>query len=42
MSTALHTLIGRQNVVDWRLVLNHMQTPPTHFYLESSGPAADM
>ena len=42
VSTTLHILANRQNVVGWRLVLNYMQTPPTHYYLESSGQAAHM
>ena len=34
---ALHILADSQNVVGWWLVLNSMQTPPTHYSLESSG-----
>ena len=37
---ALHILVDHQNVADWRLVLNYMRTPPTHYYLKSSGQAA--
>ena len=33
----LHILADCHNVVGWRLVLNYMQTPPTHHYLDSSG-----
>ena len=42
MSTDLHVLAGHQIVLGWWLVLNYMQTPPTHYYLESSGRAAYM
>ena len=42
MSTAFHILIGHQNVVDQRLVLNNMRTHPTHYYLESIGLVAYM
>ena len=35
--TTLYILVDHHNVVGWRLVLNYMQTPPTHYYLESSG-----
>ena len=37
MSMALHILVDHHNVVSWRLVLIYMRTPPTHYYLESSG-----
>ena len=37
MSTVLHILANHQNVVGWWLVLKYMQTPPTHYFLESSG-----
>ena len=37
-----HILADNQNVVGWQLVLNYMQTPPTHYYLESSEQAAYM
>jgi hypothetical protein len=33
----LHILADYHNVVGWQLVLNYMQTPPTHYYLDSSG-----
>ena len=36
----LHILVGRHNVVNWRLVIIYMRVPPTHYYLESSGRAA--
>ena len=42
VSTALHILAGRHNVVGWQLVLNFMETPPTHYYLDSSGQATYM
>ena len=29
-------------MVGWRLALEYMRTPPTHFFLESSGRAAYM
>ena len=42
VSTTLHILADLQNVVGWRLVLNYMQTSPTHYYLESSVQVAYM
>ena len=42
MCTALHILADCQNVIGWRLALNYMYTPPTYYYLESSGQAAYM
>ena len=39
---ALHILADRCNVVGWWLMLNYVQTLPTHFYLESSGRATYM
>ena len=42
MSTALYSLVDCENVVGWQLVLNFMRTPPTNYYLESSGQAAYM
>ena len=36
------SLTDRQNVVGWWLVLNYKQTPPIHYYLESSGPEVHM
>ena len=42
MSMALHILVDRQKVVGWRLVLNYMWAPLTHYYLESSEQAAFM
>jgi hypothetical protein len=42
VSMALHILADRWNVVGWQLVLNYMQTPPTHYYLECSGKATYM
>ena len=33
----LHILADYHNVVGRRLVLNYMQIPPTHYYLDSSG-----
>ena len=42
MSMVLHILVGHQNVVGWWLVLIYMQTPPTHYYLESRGRAVYM
>ena len=36
MSPALQILEDRQNLVGWRLVLNYMQTPPTHYSFKSS------
>ena len=42
MSMAFHILTDNQNVVGWQLVSNYMQTPPTHYYLESGGQAAYM
>ena len=38
--TTLHILADRQNAVGWRFEFNYMQTPPTHYHLESSGRAA--
>jgi hypothetical protein len=32
-------LEGHQNVVGWQFVLNYIQTPPIHYYLEYSGQA---
>jgi hypothetical protein len=40
MSIALHILVAHHNVVGWRLVLIYLQTPPNHYYLESSGRVA--
>ena len=37
VSTTLHILANRGNVVGWSLVLNYMRTPPTHYYQESGG-----
>ena len=42
MSTALHILVGHQNVVGWQLVFIYMRTPPTHYYIESSGQVASL
>jgi hypothetical protein len=42
VSMALRILADRWNVVGWQLVLNYMQTPPTHYYLECSGQAIYM
>ena len=39
---ALHILAAHQNVVGWQLVLNYMQTLPTHYFLESSRRVAYM
>ena len=38
----LHIQADHQNVVGWWLELHYMQTPPTHYYLESSGWATYM
>ena len=40
MSITLHILVGRQNVVGWQLEFIYVRTPPTHYYLESSGRMA--
>jgi hypothetical protein len=37
---ALYILVDLYKVVAWRVVLNYTQTPPTHYYLESSGQVA--
>jgi hypothetical protein len=37
VSMAPHNLVGHQNVVNLRFVLIYRGTPPTHYYLESSG-----
>ena len=29
---ALHILADHQNLVGWRLVLNHMRTHPSHYF----------
>ena len=42
MSTALHILVGHQNVVGWRLVLIYIRTLATHCYVESNGRVAYM
>ena len=39
---ALHILVEHHNVVGWRDVLNYMRTPPTVYYLESTGQVAYM
>ena len=41
-ATALHILVGPHNVVSWLPLLIYMRTPPTHYYLESSGRATYM
>ena len=38
----LHILVGHPDGVGWRLVLIYMRTPPTHYYLKSSGRVAYM
>ena len=40
MSTALHILANRQNMIGRELVLKYKQTTPTPYLLESSGWAA--
>ena len=40
--TTLQILVGHQSVVGWQLVLLYMRTPPTYYYLESSGQATYM
>ena len=37
---ALHIRVDCHNVIGWRLGLKSMRTPPTHYFLESSGRAA--
>ena len=39
---ALHILMDCHNVIGWWLMLNHMRTLPTYYYLESSGQATYM
>ena len=39
---ALHILTYRHHVVGWQLMLNYMQTPLTHYSLESSRQATYM
>jgi hypothetical protein len=38
----LRILVDHHNVVRWLVVLNYMQSPPTHYYLVSSGQVAYM
>ena len=42
MSTALHILVDRQNLVGWWLVVNYMQIPPTPIFLEFGEQVAYM
>ena len=42
MSITIHVLVDCQNVVGWHLTLKYMRTPPTHYFVESSGRAAYM
>ena len=42
MSTTLHILVDRQNVVGWQLALEYVRTTPTHYFLESGGRVAYM
>ena len=42
VSMAFHILASHKNVVGWQLMLNFMQTPPTHYYLDSNGWVAYM
>ena len=37
MSTSLHIVADCQHVVGWWLALKYVQTPPTDYFLESSG-----
>ena len=39
---ALHILVDHQNVVGLQLVRIYVGTPPTHYYLESSGQVATL
>lgn len=41
-STALNILVDHQNMVGWWLAFKYMQTPLTHYFLESSGQSTYM